>query len=56
MSFRTEGDLELVGPKVVTAEGGMAGTYLRTVGRKGNGRLIIEAPGLEPVSLDFVIK
>ena len=56
LSFHTEGDLELVGPKVVTAEGGMAGTYLRTVGKKGSGRLIVEAPGLEPVSLDFVIK
>ena len=51
-----EGDAELVGPDVITAEGGMCGTYIKTVGREGSARLTVKADGLEPVSLDFIIK
>ena len=56
LTLRTDGDLELVGPDSVCAEGGMVGTYVRTTGVKGTGRLHIEAPGLEPVTLIFNIK
>ena len=56
VSYRTEGDIELVGPSVSVAEGGMTGTYVRTVGRKGEGKLYIHADGLEDVAIDFVIE
>lgn len=39
--LRCEGDIELVGPKVVSLKGGMAGTYIRSKGREGKGRLFI---------------
>ncbi|MDO5138335.1 MAG: glycoside hydrolase family 2 TIM barrel-domain containing protein [Oscillospiraceae bacterium] len=56
ISFRTEGEIELVGPKAACAEGGMTGTYVRTTGNKGTGKLFIEAPGLDPIVLDFRVK
>ncbi len=54
--LKTEGPIELVGPDVVTAEGGMCGTYIRTTGEAGNARLVIRADGLEEKTIDLVIK
>ena len=50
-----EGAAQLVGPDVVTAEGGMCGTYIRTTGETGSARLTISADGLEPMAVDFDI-
>ena len=55
VSFDVSGDLELVGPKVATAEGGMCGCYVKTVGKSGRGELKISVDGLESVSLEFNI-
>ena len=49
-----EGSAVLVGPDVVTAEGGMCGTYVRTTG-PGEAMLTVSAPGLEPVTVRFSI-
>ena len=53
--FTLEGEAALVGPAVVTAEGGMCGTYLRTVGSGGKAILTVSADGLEPVQIHFTI-
>ena len=53
--FRLEGDAELVGPDVVTAEGGMTGTYVRSVGRSGEAKLTITTAQTEPVTVLFRI-
>ena len=53
--FTLEGDAALVGPDVVTAEGGMCGTYLRTVGSGGKAVLTVSTDGLEPVQIHFTI-
>ena len=55
VQFTLEGAAELVGPAVVTAEGGMTGTYLRTVGREGEARLTIRTAQTEDVTLIFKI-
>jgi len=55
VSFSTEGDIELTGPCAAAAEGGMTGTYVRTVGRAGSGTLTISVPGLDPVSITFSV-
>ena len=54
--FALEGEAELVGPGAVTAEGGMCGTYVRTLGRAGTARLRIQGPGLEDETVDFTIE
>ena len=56
VSFETEGDIELVGPSICTAEGGMCGTYVKTTGRKGKGSLVIRAQGLEEVKIEYTIE
>ncbi|MBR2827343.1 MAG: glycoside hydrolase family 2 protein [Erysipelotrichaceae bacterium] len=54
--FAAEGDIEVVGPECATAEGGMTGTYIRTVGRSGAGKLTASASGLEDVVIEFTVK
>ena len=39
VSLRTEGEIEIIGPKIVSLKGGMAGTYIRTKGKSGEGTL-----------------
>ena len=55
LRFTLEGAAELVGPEVVTAEGGMAGTYLRTVGTAGQAKLTISCDQTEPVTILFQV-
>ena len=53
--FSMEGPAELVGPKAVTAEGGMCGTYIRTTGKTGTARLTIATAQTEVVFLEFQV-
>ena len=50
-----EGEAELVGPDVVTAEGGMTGTYIKTTGKSGQAELTITTAQTEPVTLSFAV-
>ena len=49
------GAAELVGPPVVTAEGGMCGCYLRTVGKTGEAKLIVSTDLTPPVEISFTV-
>ena len=55
VTLSLSGDAELVGPAVITAEGGMCGTYVKTAGKRGRARLVISAPQTESVTLEFEI-
>ena len=55
VSFELSGEASLVGPKVVTAEGSMCGTYIRTTGKPGTAKLTIRTEQAEPVTIDFTI-
>ena len=50
-----EGAAELVGPSVVTAEGGMCGTYIRTNGNSGKAKLTISTMQTPPVEIEFTV-
>ena len=50
-----EGAAELVGPGIVTAQGGMTGTYLRSSGIPGTAKLTISTPQTQPVTIEFDI-
>jgi beta-galactosidase len=43
VSIHIEGPFELIGPSLITAEGGMCGTYIRTIGKHGKGRIVFSA-------------
>ena len=55
VTFTLQGDAQLVGPATVTAEGGMCGSYIRTIGHPGSAVLQITAPGLPIATLTFTI-
>ena len=53
--FTLEGDAQLAGPAVATAEGGMTGTYLKTIGKTGEARLTITTAQTDPVTILFKV-
>ena len=54
--YEAKGAIELVGPSVSVAEGGMTGTYVKTTGKKGKGLLKIRADGLEDIEIGFSVE
>ena len=56
VTFTLSGGLELAGPSTVTAEGGMCGTYLRTLGRAGTASLTIHTDQTEDITINFTIE
>ncbi len=55
VQMKAEGAIALVGPETVTAEGGMAGGYVRSVGSTGNGRLTLCTAQTGPVTVEFTV-
>lgn len=41
--LETDGDIELIGPKMISLRGGFGGTYVKSAGRSGVGKLIIKS-------------
>ena len=56
VKLTVEGAAELVGPDVITAEGGMTGTYIRTTGAPGSAKLTVSTGQTEPVTLNFIVR
>ena len=53
--FETEGEIEIIGPKVASLIAGSVGTYVKTTGKTGNGVLKITALG-KTYTVDFISK
>jgi beta-galactosidase len=56
VTFEVQGEIELVGPSIVAFQGGMTGTYVKTLGKSGSGKLIVKSQGAEPLELEFTIE
>ena len=56
VTFALSGELELVGPSVVTAEGGMCGAYVRTRGKAGPASLTVHTEQTEDVTVHFTVE
>ena len=56
VGFTVEGPVEIIGPAVATAEGGMCGTYIRTTGEKGEAKLHITCTDAGPIDVMFEVK
>jgi beta-galactosidase len=50
--LKTEGPIEIIGPSCVVLQGGMAGTYVRSLG-KGSSRLILSDQRNHEVVIEF---
>lgn len=53
--LEAEGPIEIIGSKIVSLQGGMFGTYVRTTGTDGKAVLRIRADQAEPVELEFSV-
>lgn len=53
--IQAEGPLEIIGPSIITLEGGMSGTYIKTTGT-GNGTVTITSSITEPVTITLHVK
>lgn len=51
--FEASGGIELIGSELISLSGGVGGTYVRTTGTGGAGKLTIRTFQSEPVSVDF---
>ena len=56
VSIAVTGPVTVIGPSVVTAEGGMCGTYIRTNGESGEASVTVTAEGLDPVTIGMNIR
>ena len=54
--FDAEGPIEVVGPDVCTAEGGMCGAYVKTAGQSGTAKLTVRTAQTEPFEIEFSVK
>ena len=55
VTLSTEGDIEIIGPKAVSLKGGMAGTYVKSLGKAGKGALIITDWTGKDTRIDFTV-
>ncbi len=53
VSLKVEGDIQIIGPNIISLKGGMGGTYVKTIGDFTSGSINMQGNGLEPVSIDF---
>jgi len=56
ISLKASGGIEIIGPSVITLKGGMGGTYIKTKGKPGKGRLTVSNERLGIRTIDFTIE
>ncbi|MCR5106064.1 MAG: glycoside hydrolase family 2 protein [Eubacterium sp.] len=55
VSFSTVGPVKIIGPSIVSLQGGMGGTYVKTNGKTGDAKLLITPVDGDTVSISFKI-
>ena len=55
VSFSTSGPIKLIGPSITALQGGMGGTYVKSIGKKGKATLTIHADGMKDFIIPFEI-
>lgn len=56
VELSTEGAIEIIGPKLITLQGGMSGTYIKSKGISGKGTLIVRAAQMEEIRQEFTVE
>ena len=51
-----EGDISIIGPDTIALQGGMGGTYIKSMGRSGRGTLLLQSQTAGEVRIPFQIK
>lgn len=55
ITIEKEGPIEIIGPQIIPLRGGFAGTYVKSIGKEGTGKLILKSGNMVPVELEFNI-
>ena len=55
VQFEVEGPIALIGPEIVSLQGGMGGTYVRTLGEAGEACIKIRTMQAEEIVLHFTV-
>ena len=50
-----EGDIAIIGPDTIALQGGMGGTYVKSLGKSGQGTLSIRSQTIKDVRIDFQV-
>ncbi len=56
LNLKTSGNIELVGPNQINMQGGSTGTFVKTIGKAGKGKLHISNNRLGDIEIEFSIK
>lgn len=56
LSLEITGPFEIIGPHTVSLAGGQTGTYVRTTGKAGSGKLTVTDPEGDAVDISFTVK
>lgn len=56
ISFEVSGPIRLLGPAVISLAGGMGGTYVKTIGESGEGKLSIRYGNKKEVTIVFEVE
>lgn len=56
LQFETEGPIELIGPDVCSLQGGMGGTYVKSIGKAGEAKLYIRNAQTEKLAVAFSVE
>ena len=51
-----EGDISIIGPDTIALQGGMGGTYVKSLGRSGRGALLLQSKTAGEIRIPFQIK
>ena len=51
----TEGDIAIIGPDTISLQGGMGGTFVKTLGKKGQGTLLLHSDTAGEQRITFTI-
>ena len=54
--LHVEGPLELMGPDIISLAGGMGGTYVKTTGNEGTGKLTVSSTYGASAELEFTVR
>lgn len=56
LSIELEGNLALIGPSHISMQAGTCGTYVKSIGKSGNGKVTIHGEGVQSVTIPFIIQ
>ena len=55
VTLKAEGPIEIIGPKLLSLRGGQTATYVKTIGKTGAAKLIVESERSPAITINFKV-